>query len=337
MIIPNKRLLMLSLALLGTLTSASYLASTALASDEHAHEAHAHEPQKAGHDVQEQADHPHGDDHAAEGEHETLISISPDLVRESGIEVGTAGPGNIERHIKVYGQLVTPPDRWVQSRARFPGVIRQINVNVGDRVTRDQVLAVIESNESLRSYELTSPIDAVVQSRSANVGEVTGDAALFTLVDDSTLWAELKIFPSQRFEVAPGQAAHINHNSHIHESEIASITPAPRGQSYVLARAVLPDTSGDMAPGDMVSAQIDAEKVSVALVVENTALQILEDKPVVFVHEDNSFTPRPLDLGRTDGRVTEVLGGLERGERYVTANSYLLKADLLKSGAEHQH
>ncbi len=33
----------------------------------------------------------------------------------------------------------------------------------------------------------------------------------------------------------------------------------------------------------------------------------------------------------------EVLGGLDVGERYVTANSFLVKADAMKSGASHDH
>jgi cobalt-zinc-cadmium efflux system membrane fusion protein len=44
-----------------------------------------------------------------------------------------------------------------------------------------------------------------------------------------------------------------------------------------------------------------------------------------------------LDLGRRDSDRIEVLGGLEAGTRYVTTNSYLLKADIEKSGASHDH
>ncbi|MCB1679793.1 MAG: HlyD family efflux transporter periplasmic adaptor subunit [Halioglobus sp.] len=253
------------------------------------------------------------------------------------MEIRTAGPGSIERHIGVYGRLVTPPDRVVQSRARFPGIIHDIRINVGDPVSRDQVLAVIESNESLRSYELRSPIAGVVQERMANVGEITGATPLFTLVNNDTLWAELRIFPSQRFEVQPGQDVHVSHNGHLHDSHIASVTPGTQGQPYVVARVALTNSRGDMAPGDMVSAQVDAEKVAVALAVASRAVQTLEEQPVVFVQAGDRYTARTVSLGRTDGRFTEVRSGLEAGERYVADNSYLLKAELLKAGASHEH
>ena len=44
-----------------------------------------------------------------------------------------------------------------------------------------------------------------------------------------------------------------------------------------------------------------------------------------------------LDLGRQDDEYIEVLGGLEPGTRYVTENSFVLKADIEKSGATHDH
>lgn len=306
-------------------------------------------PDTAGHDHALQSPAP-GEHHKADspeerhaheqenhrGEYEP-ITISPALAQETGLKTRIAGPGSIERHINVYGRLITPPDQMVQSRARFPGIIRDVRVNVGDRVSRDQVLAVIESNESLRDYELRSPIAGVVQERMANVGEITGEAPLFTLVNSDTLWAQLKIFPSLRFEVQPGQDVHVNHNGHIHDSRIVNVIPGTQGQPYVLARVTLQNIRGDMAPGDMVSAQIDAEKVEVALTVENSALQTLDEQTVVFVQEGDRYTPRAVSAGRTDGRFTEIRSGLRAQERYVADNSYLLKAELLKAGASHEH
>ena len=44
-----------------------------------------------------------------------------------------------------------------------------------------------------------------------------------------------------------------------------------------------------------------------------------------------------LELGRKDHEWTEVLGGLAAGETYVTDNSFLVKADVEKTGASHDH
>jgi cobalt-zinc-cadmium efflux system membrane fusion protein len=60
---------------------------------------------------------------------------------------------------------------------------------------------------------------------------------------------------------------------------------------------------------------------------------MLRDSPVVFVQGPSGFEARPVKLGRSDGEITEVLEGLRAGETYAAANSYVLKAEALKSEA----
>ena len=71
--------------------------------------------------------------------------------------------------------------------------------------------------------------------------------------------------------------------------------------------------------------------------IEDRALQSLDNSQVVFIQDGDAFEARPLELGRSDGEFVEVLSGLMIGERYVVDNSYLIKADIEKSGAEHAH
>jgi len=99
----------------------------------------------------------------------------------------------------------------------------------------------------------------------------------------------------------------------------------------------LPNPDGKWTPDSTIRAEIVTAVTDAALVVENRALQDIEGRPSVFVREADDFEVHPLTLGRSDGRATEVLGGLKPGVVYVTANSYLLKAELEKSSAEHDH
>lgn len=76
-------------------------------------------------------------------------------------------------------------------------------------------------------------------------------------------------------------------------------------------------------------------KVPVAVAVD--AVQDLRDWKVVFGRYGDAFEARPLELGRSDGRHVEVLAGLQAGERYAAKNSYVIKAELGKAGASHDH
>jgi len=269
--------------------------------------------------------------------HEGRVEISEEIANASGVTTAVAGAQTIARHLKVYGQVVSPPDQLASLHARFPGVITDVKVNIGDRVKAGDVLAVIESNESLKRYTLRAPIDGVVQQRNANIGKSTGDDALFVLMDDRAFWAELKVFPAQRQQVKAQQVVHVFHGDHDHETQISSVTPAGNGLPYVIARTTVENAWGDLAPGDMVTARVEVEKEEVPLAVDMRALQEFRDWKVVFIKIGDVYEIRPLELGRSDGRWVEVLEGLSPGDEYVVENSYLIKADIEKSGASHDH
>jgi len=79
------------------------------------------------------------------------------------------------------------------------------------------------------------------------------------------------------------------------------------------------------------------EQAKVAVAVKRSALQTFRDMPVVFGKFGNVFEVRMVQLGRQDNEYVEVTGGLQPETEYVTNNSYLLKAEVLKDGASHDH
>jgi cobalt-zinc-cadmium efflux system membrane fusion protein len=80
-----------------------------------------------------------------------------------------------------------------------------------------------------------------------------------------------------------------------------------------------------------------ANEVAVPVAVSADAIQTINDETVVFGRYGDDFEARPLKLGRSDGQSVEVLNGLNAGEKYAAKNSFLIKADLGKSGASHDH
>ena len=276
----------------------------------------------------------HDDEH--DNDHGNAAIIAADMAQRFGIEVSSAGPGTIERHLPLYGELVIPPNRQAQVRARFPGVIAQIKATVGDKVSKGGVLALVESNDSLRTYPLTAPISGVVIQQYASQGEYTAGEPLFSLADSSVLWVELKMFPAALDDIKTGLPVHIEARGDSIDSHISHILPVA-GQPYVLARVELDNRNNRFTAGERVSALVDAEIVNVSLVIDNRALQQLDGAQVVFVREGDRYAARPVQLGRNDGRFSEVLSGLHAAEQYVVLNSYLIKAELEKAGAAHEH
>ncbi len=307
---------------------ASLLPLSALAGSDHDHDDDYHEHQNNS------SHHQHSDhDH----DHQEVVELSAEMAAAVGITVSQAGPGEVAHSIEVFGRLVIPAEKKARIQARFPGVVTQVGVNAGDRIVKGQILATIESNDSLRPYDIKSPVDGWVQSRGANIGELTGENLLFEVIDDRQLWAELKIFPRDRTVVAVGQTVHLHIGEISVQGEIAALLPAAESTPFVIARVPLNNSDRQLIAGDLTQAQIVIDARTAPLVVANRALQIFEEKPVVFIRQGDTYEPRPLVLGRSDGRFTEVLDGLQLGETYVLDNSYLIKADLEKAGAAHEH
>lgn len=279
-------------------------------------------------------------DHEPEGAMPPRIALSPEQIRTAGIVIAQAGSAVIRQTLPVYGTIAPDAERVREVGARFPGIIRSVRSKVGDTVRAGETLATVESNESLQTYAVVAPIGGVVTVRQANPGEQTGDKALFTVADLSKVWAELALFPRDRAKVRVGQTVRVASTDAGLHAEGPVVYVAPFGSSSnqtLTARVRLENAERRWAPGLYVNAEVTLGEASVLLAVRNEALQSLEGRPVVFVQGDEGFEPRPVRIGRTDRQWSEVLEGLERGAHYASANSFILKAELGKGEAAHDH
>jgi cobalt-zinc-cadmium efflux system membrane fusion protein len=272
---------------------------------------------------------------------EGLVEMDPAVATAAGIGTATAGPGVIADQLLLYGRIAPDAERMRQVRARFPGPVRSVNARTGDSVRAGQVLATIESNESLQTYSVTAPISGQITARNINAGENAGEEPLFEIADFSSVWAEVSVFQRDRARLSVGQAVDVR----AAEGELRgtgtirllSPSAAATGSSTVSARVVLDNAQGRWTPGQFIEAQVAVAKHASALVVPLGALQRFRDWDVVFVNEGSLYQAMPVKLGRRDGSHVEILEGLQKGARIVTANSYLVKADIEKSGAAHDH
>lgn len=293
----------------------------------------------AGDDHDEDHGDPHGEnDH---DDHADSTTIPADVADASGIRVAPAGAGTIADEHEVQGLLVPSGGRAADVAARYPGPVRRLSANIGDRVRAGQVLATIESNLSLTTYAVTSPISGTVLARHATVGSVVAEGApLFEVADLSTLWVDLHVFGRDAGHIVHGVPVTITRLSDgvTARTTLERVLPGTATSSQsTIARAVLDNTDGLWRPGAAVKARIAVAHKPAALVVPTSALQDLEGREVVFVREGETYTAHPVELGMRDALQVEVLGGLEAGEQVVVEQSYLIKADIGKAGAAHEH
>lgn len=199
----------------------------------------------------------------------------------------------------------------------------------------------VKSLSNLTRYEIRSPIAGLITTKAIARGQVVReDDPIFTVVDTSTMYADLTVFPKDLGTVKLGQQATIKSTAANMEGtgEITFITAMLDPQTRTaMARVTLENPNGQWRDGMFASGFINTEEIEVPVAVSMDALQTLFDWTVVFGRYGSYFEARPLELGRNDGEMVEVLEGLHAGEQYAAGNSFAIKAELGKSGAEHDH
>lgn len=270
---------------------------------------------------------------------EGRTSIAAKIAEEAGIKTEIAGPATLTETVTLYGQVSANPERRREVSARFPGLIRSVHKQLGDTVKQGEVLAVIESNESLKTYELIAPQSGVISARNANTGEETGGRVLFSLTDPRSLVAELSVFPRDRARVKPGAAVQLRlaDSEAVAEGRVRRVDVQAGANQAVIARVDLESPDARFLPGSFVTGEVAVMQRAVPLAVRTAGLQAFRDFTVVYAQVGETYEVRMLELAAPQGEWVEVLGGLEPGERYVTEGSYLIKADIEKSGASHDH
>jgi multidrug efflux pump subunit AcrA (membrane-fusion protein) len=118
------------------------------------------------------------------------------------------------------------------------------------------------------------------------------------------------------------------------DAVVSYISPVFNERTRSLAaRAVIPNPGNQWKPGTFVKAFFSLTTDDKSLLVCKDAVQIVDEKPCVFVSEDgDEFHPVPVTTGIQGIRHTEILSGLSVGVIYVCSGAFELKAQLtLKS------
>ncbi|MCG8379186.1 MAG: efflux RND transporter periplasmic adaptor subunit [Proteobacteria bacterium] len=190
-------------------------------------------------------------------------------------------------------------------------------------------------------YEIRSPLSGVVINKHLSLGEsVTPENKLFVLADLSNVWVEFIVYPRHLNSVHVGQSVSVEIEAleHTLPGTVAWIGPLVGDETRsAKAYIILENPERTLRPGLFVNVQIEDARAVIPVAVKRSAIQTYNDWQVVFVKDGDQFEVRPVELGKQDDKWVEIIQGLDAGTEYVSANSYLFKAELGKSAATHDH
>ena len=196
-------------------------------------------------------------------EHSEVIKLSDEVMKEFGIEVKEAGPGVIKNHIDLTGEIKAEPSKISHIVPRFPGIVKEVNKTVGEKVNKGEILAIIESNESLTTYEVQSLIDGTIIEMHMTQGELIGNEAhAFTIADLDKVWALLSVYQKDLNKIKVGQNAKVAIGSIDIEADgrISYLSPVVDEKTRTAsARVILNNRIGKWRPGIFITAKVYVE------------------------------------------------------------------------------
>ncbi|WP_136416092.1 efflux RND transporter periplasmic adaptor subunit [Herbaspirillum sp. ST 5-3] len=345
-------------------------------------------------------------------EQEGKIELADAQVKAAGVTVQTAGAAKLNSAVTLPGEVHFNEDRTAHVVPRLAGVVEKVHANLGQKVKKGQVLAVIAStglseqrseslaaqkrlslakttyerekklwqdkisaeqdylqarqamqeaeiavrnaqqklralgantgtSGSLTSYEVRAPFDGTVVEKHLSLGEaVKEDADIFTISDLSTVWAEVAVPAKDLNVVRVGEKVTVKATAFDAKATgtIAYVGSLLGEQTRTAkARVVLANPQMAWRPGLFVNVEIVSSEADVPVAVSTEAVHNVNDKPTIFVRVPGGFLPQQIALGRTDGKLVEVVKGVKPGSQYAAAGSFVIKSELGKASAEHTH
>ena len=273
--------------------------------------------------------------------YEGRTTIAADAARAGGVTVERVGPATLGESLPLTGRVEITPEGQAEVHARYPGRVMALSVELGTRVSRGQVIARVESSESLQTYAITAPISGMIVAKNVNVGSITGGGEAMLMIGDPTrLHAEFLLYPRDAERVRAGQPIIVRSlaGDYTFNGRIEAVLPSTDLTSQVLiAHVDLPYQGGIWRPGLGVSGEVQVGSTPAPIAVRTKALQPFRDFTVVYARFGTTYEVRMLELGRRTPEWTEVLSGIDPGTEYVVDGAFLIRADVEKSGASHDH
>lgn len=375
------------------------------------------------HYIKEKEDHPQLLAEAGEVERRdeekssSNLKWTEDQIKDKGIEIKSAGPGQLRMIVPSRGKVIVHPDHLAHVVPKVSGVAKEIRKNLGDKVAAGEVMVLLESREiadakahylsaltkerlskataarelklykknisaeqdylnaqnsyeeakinvqlakqklqvyglneeeiealafddqsDFRLYPIKAPIDGTVIKRHVSSGEFIQDtAAIYEVADLRKVWVEMGVYPQDLLSIKEKQSIEIVApiENQTGKGWLTYISPVIDDETLLIkAIAELENPNGDWRAGTFVNIKITTDMITAPLVVTKEALQNVEGSPCLFIVNSEGIQKRPVKLGRSDQLCTEVLSGLEPGERYLGSQTFLIKAEFGKDSLE---
>ncbi len=199
-------------------------------------------------------------------------------------------------------------------------------------ISAAQIDEVLRTREIRRTLTVIAPASGVITERNVTQGQaVSAGQTLFTITDLSRVWVEVDLRGADASAVRVGTLAEVTiagANDAARTGRVEYVYPTVDAESRTTrARIALTNSDGVLRPGMYATVRL-ATPVPSVLTVPSAAVVQTGTRALVFVDLGGGrLAPQEVVIGMVTGDFTEVIRGLEPGQRVVTSAQYLLDSE----------
>jgi membrane fusion protein, copper/silver efflux system len=199
-----------------------------------------------------------------------------------------------------------------------------------------QIDQILSTGRVRRTLTLYAPVSGIVIDKKVLQGQaVAPGEELYTIANLADVWVDAELREVDAASVRVGSATKIEFTGlpgHTYTGRVAYVYPTLQPEARTIkARIVVPNPDGMVKPGMYATVRLSTPSRS-ALTVPSSAILQTGDRNIVFVDMGNGestrrLMPHDVVLGSVAGTYTEIISGLEPGQRVVTSAQFLLDSE----------
>jgi cobalt-zinc-cadmium efflux system membrane fusion protein len=264
---------------------------------------------------------------------ESREAASLNAAVEAAVARSALARSSLRREERLFAERVSPEQDLVAARTAAT------EASIALRLARQQLAATGGGGGALNRIAVRSPLAGQVIARSATLGQqIAADAELFRVANLGTVSVTMSLVPADAGRVKPGARVEVTSAGRRQDGRVTFVSPIlDETTRLVPVIATIDNAGGTWRVGETVGVSVllpASGDRSVA--VPSAAVQMIGDRPHVFVRTASGFKATPVTLGRTNGGAVTVTAGLTGEERIASTNSFTLKAELGKSAAKDE-
>jgi RND family efflux transporter MFP subunit len=204
------------------------------------------------------------------------------------------------------------------AEGRYQDAYEEVRNRQGVLAQRKSELALAQ--QQLKDTSVVAPLDGVVQEKRASVGEyLAAGAPVVNVVrmDPLRLRAEIPERESRTVHAGQDVRVTVEGDANVYLGKIMRLSPVIAEQNRVLMVEADVRNNGTLRPGSFAHAEIVTNDAKMAVTVPNNAIVTFAGIEKVIVVQNGKALERPITTGRRSPEFTEIVNGVNVGEKVV--------------------